>query len=131
MRSRLPGQGRLLLAGLFMMLGGWLPWVYTHLGPVSGAVGGGLWVFYAGFLALAGGMVPGRLAKIIVVQAVACGAVGLGLVLWQVGYLLSLVGAEGWLPGPGLVLSAFGGVLCRLAARQVATAVREQGVPAL
>ncbi len=104
-----------------MALGGFLPWVYTHLGSMSGAVGAGLWVFYAGLLALAGGLVPAhRLRTVIVVQSVLCGLVALGLPVWQVVYMLSLVGLQGWMPGPGLVLSAFGGVLCLLAARQLA-----------
>ena len=122
MRSRrAPGQGRLLLAAGMMVLGGFLPWVYTYAGPVSGAVGAGLWVFYAGLVALAGGMVPAaRLRTVIIAQSVVCGLVALGLTLWQVVHVLSLVGLQGWMPGPGLVLSAFGGVLCLLAARQLA-----------
>ncbi|WP_202864995.1 hypothetical protein [Serinicoccus sediminis] len=121
MRSRrAPGQGRLLLAAGMMILGGFLPWVYTYAGPVSGAVGGGLWVFYAGLIALAGGMVPAaRLRTVIIAQSVVCGVVALGLTLWQVVHALSLVGLQGWMPGPGLVLSGFGGVLCLLAARQL------------
>ena len=121
MRSRrAPGQGRLLLAAGMMALGGFLPWVYTHLGPVSGAVGAGLWVFYAGLLALAGGLLPAaRLRTLVIGQALLCGAVGVGLPVWQVVSLLSRVGLQGWMPGPGLVLSAFGGVLCLLAARQL------------
>lgn len=104
-----------------MILGGFLPWVYTHLGSVSGAVGAGLWVFYAGLLALAGGLVPAhRLQMLLVIQSVVCGVVGLGLPIWQLVSLVSRVGFEGWMPGPGLVLSAFGGVLCLLAARQLA-----------
>ncbi|WP_139722402.1 hypothetical protein [Serinicoccus chungangensis] len=121
MRSRrAPGQGRLLLAAGMMVLGGFLPWVYTYVGPVSGAVGAGLWVFYAGLLAFAGGMVPAvRLRGLVVAQSVVCAVVALGLPLWQVVHLLRLLGLEGWMPGPGLVLSAFGGVLCLLAARQL------------
>lgn len=122
MRTRLPGQGRLLLAAGMMILGGWLPWVYTQLGPVSGAVGGGLWVFYAGLVVLAGGLLPGHLRTLIVVQSILCGALAVGLVIWQVVHLLSLVGTGGWLPGPGLVLSGFGGILCLIAARQVSAA---------
>ena len=121
MRSRrAPGQGRLLLAAGMMVLGGFLPWVYTSFGTVSGAVGAGLWVFYAGLVALAGGMVPAaRLRTVIIAQSVVCGVVALGLTLWQVVHALSLVGLQGWMPGPGLVLSGFGGVLCLLAARQL------------
>lgn len=129
MRSRrAPGQGRLLLAAGMLVLGGFLPWVYTYAGPVSGAVGAGLWVFYAGMLALAGGLVPAhRLRMVILVQSVLCGLVALGLPLWQVVHLVRLVGFQGWLPGPGLVLSAFGGVLCLLAARQLSEVRPAQG----
>ena len=52
----------MLVAGAMMGFGGWLPWVYTEAGRVViGAVGGGLWVFYAGLIVLAGGMLPPRL----------------------------------------------------------------------
>ncbi|WP_202816581.1 hypothetical protein [Serinicoccus hydrothermalis] len=121
MRSRrAPGQGRLLLAAGMMALGGFLPWLYTHVGTLSGAIGGGLWVFYAGLLALAGGLLPaGRWRTVIVAQSLLCGVVAVGLPVWQVVRMLSWVGFQGWMPGPGLVLSAFGGVLCLLAARQL------------
>lgn len=108
-----------MAAGAFMALGGWLPWLYTNVGAVSGAVGGGLWVFYVAMLAFAGGLVPPTLRKLASVQALICGVVGIGLPVWQVVHVLRLVGTEGWLPGPGLVMSAFGGVLALIAARQL------------
>lgn len=129
MRRRLPGQPRLLGAGAFMVLGGWLPWLYTELGTVSGAVGlsrtlvlgvaPGLWVFYFGLLAVAGGILPPRLRTAAAVQGLIAGVVGLVLPLWQAAMLWSLVGTEGWLPGPGLVMSAFGGLLALMSARQL------------
>lgn len=137
MRRRPPGQMRLLGAGAFMALGGWLPWLYTGLGTVSGAVGlsrtlvlgvaPGLWVFYFALLAVAGGILPPRLRAAAVVQGFVAGAVGLLLPVWQAVQLLRLVGTEGWLPGPGLVLSAFGGILALTAARQL---MRAEPVPA-
>lgn len=108
-----------------MALGGWLPWVYTQVGPVSGAVGAGLWVFYVSLLALAAGILPPRLRILMVVQALVSGVVAIALPVWQVVHVLGLVGTEGWLPGPGLVLSAAGGVLALVAARQLL-----RGVPA-
>lgn len=104
-----------------MGFGGWLPWVYTEAGPVIiGAVGGGLWVFYAGLIVLAGGMLPPRLRMAAVVQGVLGGLVGIGIPVWQVLHLWGLVRMEGWAPAPGLVLSAFGGVLALVAAAQLA-----------
>lgn len=122
----MPGQMRLLAAGAFMALGGWLPWVYTQAGVVIiGAVGAGLWVFYAGLLAIAGGLLPASLRVMAMVQAALVGLVAIGLPLWQVVHLYRLVGFEGWAPGPGLVLSAFGGVLALMASLQLARAGHE------
>ncbi|MFK5690889.1 hypothetical protein ACI3EY_14610 [Ornithinimicrobium sp. LYQ92] len=118
-QRRAPGQLRLLAAGAFMALGGWLPWVYTQAGAVSGAVGGGLWVFYVGMLAIAGALLPPRLHRVAMVQAALSAVVAIVLPVWQVVHVLQLVGVQGWLPGPGLVLSAFGGVLALIAARQL------------
>lgn len=119
MRTKLPGQWRLLGAGLLMAVGGFLPWVYTHLGSVSGAVGGGLWVFYLSMLALAAFFLPPRLRLMALGQAVISGVVGVVLPLWQVFHVWNLVGFGGWLPGPGVVMSLFGGVLALIAAKQL------------
>ena len=112
-----PGRGRLLLATGMALLGGFLPWMYTGLGSVSGARGAGLWVAYAAMLGLAGALLPFRRAA--AVQAWVMGAVALALPLWQVVHLASLVGFAGWMPGPGLVMSAGAGVLALLAGRQL------------
>lgn len=125
MRPRTPGRGRLLLASVLLILGGWLPWLYTGAGPVSGIRGAGLWVFYAGLLALAGALLPARLAVAAMVQSVLCAAVALVFPVWQVARVLGLVGTQGWLPGPGLVLTFTGGVLCLFAARDLIGARRE------
>lgn len=128
---------RLLGAGALMALGGWLPWLYTELGTVSGAVGltrtnvlgvaPGLWVFYFALLAVAAGVLPPRLRVAMILQGVVAGLVGLALPVWQVVQMLSLVGTQGWMPGPGLVLSGFGGILALTAVRQL---LRAEPVPA-
>ncbi|MGB6003170.1 MAG: hypothetical protein WBG36_00945 [Ornithinimicrobium sp.] len=119
MSKRPSGQRRLLLASVALILGGWLPWLYTGVGAISGARGAGLWVFYAGLLALAGALLPPRFGLAALVQAVVVALVAMGLPLWQVWRVLNLVGTQGWLPGPGLVMSFFGGVLCALAVRDL------------
>ena len=119
MQKRLSGQRRLLLASLLLIFGGWLPWLYTGVGTISGARGAGLWVFYAGLLALAGGLLGPRWATLSLVQGALVAVVAMVLPLWQVVRMLSLVGTQGWLPGPGLVMSFFGGVLCAIAAKDL------------
>ncbi|HKJ11449.1 MAG TPA: hypothetical protein VJ976_03565 [Ornithinimicrobium sp.] len=119
MGKRASGQRRLLVASLLLVFGGWLPWLYTGVGTVSGARGAGLWVFYAGLLALAGALLPPRFSTASLVQALVVAAAGMALPAWQVARMLALVGMQGWLPGPGLVMSFFGGVLCALAARDL------------
>jgi hypothetical protein len=99
------------------LLGGFLPWMYTGLGSISGARGAGLWVAYVAMLGLAGALLPFRRAA--AVQAWVMGTVALVLPLWQVVHLVNLVGFSGWLPGPGLVMSAGAGVLALLAGRQL------------
>ncbi|MGB5951209.1 MAG: hypothetical protein WBG57_01710, partial [Ornithinimicrobium sp.] len=101
MRRRGSGQRRLMLASLALILGGWLPWLYTGAGTISGARGAGLWVFYAGILSLASGLLPPRFSTLSMVQALIVAVVAIALPLWQVGRVLSLVGMQGWLPGPG------------------------------
>ena len=98
-------------------LGAFLPWVYTGVGAVSGARGAGLWVFYAATLGLAGALVPSR--GLAAVQAAVLALAAVGLAVWQVVHLLSLVGLQGWLPGPGLVLVLAGGLLAGKAARSL------------
>lgn len=118
-RRRAPGQRRLLLASVLLILGGWLPWLYTGVGPVSGIRGAGLWIFYAGLLALAGALLPGRFSMLALVQAVIVAVPAIVLPVWQLLRVLSLVGTQGWLPGPGLVMTFAGGVLCAIAARDL------------
>ena len=108
------GQRPLLGASAMVALGAFLPWVYTGLGPVSGARGAGLYVFYAATLGLAGALVS--LRWVAVVQAALLAAAAVGLALWQVVHLVTLVGFSGWVPGPGLVLVFGGGLLAGKAA---------------
>jgi hypothetical protein len=109
-----PARKALGGAVLMVMLGSFLPWVDTAAGSVSGARGAGLWTFYAAMLGLAGALVPAR--RVAAVQAGLLGLVAVALPLWQVVHLLRLVGTEGWMPGPGLVLVLGGGVLAGTAA---------------
>jgi hypothetical protein len=108
------GQRRLLGAASMAGLGAFLPWIYTGVGAVSGARGAGLWVFYAATLGLAGALVPMR--RLAAVQGAVLAVVAVGLTGWQLLHMLSLVGLQGWLPGPGLVLCLGGGLLAGRAA---------------
>lgn len=116
----MPGQGRLLGAAAMIVLGALLPWLLTPAGPVSGLRGPGVWTLYAGLLALAGGLVPRR--GLAAAQGALVGLVAVGLPTWQAVHVLRLVGTEGWTPGPGLVMTAGGGVLALVAAAQLARA---------
>lgn len=103
------------------MVGGALPWLYSPVGPISGLRGAGLWIFYVGLLALAGALLPPRFRLAALVQALIVAAVAIALPVWQVGRVVSLVGFAGWAPGPGLVMTFGGGVLCAIAARDLYT----------
>ncbi|GAB3263283.1 hypothetical protein GCM10027425_27660 [Alteromonas gracilis] len=104
-----------------VVIGSFLPWIYTALEYISGARGGGLWTFYAAMLGLAGAIVPWRRAAIV--QALILAVVAVGISTWQLVRAVSLLGLEGgWLPGPGLVLVFGGGVLAAVSARRIAAA---------
>lgn len=100
-----------------VLFGSFLPWIDTAVGSVSGARGAGLWTFYAAMVGLAGALIPWR--RVAAVQAMIFAAVALLVPTWQVVHLLSLVGTEGWVPGPGIVLVLGGGVLAATAALQL------------
>lgn len=100
-----------------VLLGAWLPWMYTGLGAVAGVRGAGLWTMYAAVLGLAGAII--RKPRLAALHATALAVVAVALPAWQVVHLLSLVGFEGWMPGPGLVLTLGGGVLAATAARSL------------
>ncbi|MFP5253166.1 MAG: hypothetical protein ACLGH4_05170 [Actinomycetes bacterium] len=118
-RRRGRSSRRLLGAALLVLVGAWMPWIYTGLGSVAGVRGAGLWTMYAAVLGLAGAII--RRPRLAAVHAAALAVVAVGLTLWQVVHLLSLVGFEGWMPGPGLVLTLGGGVLAAAAARSLWT----------
>lgn len=105
----------LLGVAALLMVGAFLPWLYTPLGEVSGFRGPGQWTFYVGLLALAGGIV--RRPRLAAAQGVIAGVVAVALPVWQVVHVLTLVGTQGWYPGPGLVFCFGGGVLALNAAR--------------
>lgn len=113
-RARVPGRGRVAGAVALVAVGSFMPWIDTALGNVSGARGAGLWTFYAAMLGLAGVLAPKLI--LLVVQAAVLAAAAVVLPLWQVVHLVSLVGMEGWRPGPGLVLVLGGGVLAAVGA---------------
>jgi len=112
-----PAKRRLAGAVAMVAFGSFLPWIDTAVGSVSGARGAGLWTFYAAMLGLAGALVPMR--RVAAVQAAIFAAVALLVPAWQVVHLLNLVGTDGWIPGPGLLLVAGGGVLAAIAAAQL------------
>lgn len=112
-----PAKRRLAGAVAMVLFGSFLPWIDTAVGSVSGARGAGLWTFYAAMLGLAGALIP--LRRVAAVQAAIFAAVALLVPVWQVVHLLDLVGTDGWVPGPGLVLVVGGGVLAATAAVQL------------
>lgn len=110
-----PQRKRLGLAVLMVVVGSFLPWIDTAIGAVSGARGPGLWTFYAAMLGLAGMLVPRR--RIAGVQAAVMAVVCVVLPTWQLFRALDLLGTQGWVPGPGVVLVFGGGVLAGAVAR--------------
>ncbi|GAA1156067.1 hypothetical protein [Ornithinicoccus hortensis] len=119
-RRKMPGQWRLLAASAMMLVGAFLPWLYTPAGPVSGMQGPGMWTATFGMIALAGALVPVR--RLAAWQALASAAIALALPVWQFVHVFGKVGMQGWMPGPGLVLTFASGVLCAVAARQLFSA---------
>jgi len=100
-----------------VLLGAFLPWIYTGVGSVAGIRGAGLWTMYAAVLGVAGAIIRRR--RLAAAHATALAVVAVVLPAWQVVHLLSLVGFVGWMPGPGLVLTLGGGVLAATAARSL------------
>lgn len=114
------GSGGMILGGLLMVVGSPMPWVSTPVGHLSGLAGPGLWVLCAGFIAIAGALLPYR--RVALAHALVPGAAILVLVVWQLLRLVQLsASTDSWgklLPGIGLVLVAGGAVvLLRSAAR--------------
>ena len=110
-------QKRLLGGSVMILVGAFLPWLYTPLGNFTGMNGPGLWTATVGMLALAGALVP--LRKLAIGQALIAAAVAMVIPVWQLWHMFSLVGMAGWTPGPGLLLTFVGGLLCGIAAWQL------------
>jgi len=108
-----PGSIGMLVGGLLAVVGSMLPWVVTPLGSLSGLAGPGLWSLSAGFLAVAGALLPYR--WVALVHSLLPGLAVAAIVVWQVARLLYLsAGTDSWgklLPGIGLVMVAGGAVV--------------------
>lgn len=116
-RRKMPGQMRLLAASAMIIVGAFLPWLYTPVGTITGMRGPGLWTATVGVLALAGALVPVRILAML--QAAAAAVLCVVLPVWQFLNVFTKVGMAGWMPGPGLVLTLAGGVLAGVAAWQL------------
>jgi hypothetical protein len=103
----------MIIGGLITVVGSLLPWVMTPLGSLSGTAGPGLWTLSAGFIAVAGGLMPSR--KLAIGHSLVPGFAVAAIVAWQVARLLQLSATtDSWgqlLPGMGLVMAAGGAVI--------------------
>lgn len=104
-----PARKRLIAAVVLVMLGSFLPWLYAVGQAQSGALGPGLWSFYGAMLGIAAILLPWR--RVGAGHAAVMAAICLGLPAWQLVHVIGLVGFSGWMPGPGLVMVAFGGII--------------------
>lgn len=114
----------MLVGGLIIVVGSLLPWVTTPLGSLSGTAGPGLWTLSAGFIAIAGALLPYR--KVAIAHCLLPGFIAAAIVIWQVARLAYLsASADAWgqlIPGMGLVMAAGGAViLLRTGFRLVST----------
>ncbi|MFY1633295.1 hypothetical protein ACN27F_08425 [Solwaraspora sp. WMMB335] len=107
------GSLGMIVGGLLALVGSLLPWVITPFGPLSGTAGPGLWTLSAGFIAVAGALLPYR--KVAVAHCLVPGLAVAVIVGWQLARLVYLSSATGgWgqlLPGIGLVMVAGGAVV--------------------
>lgn len=119
-----PGSAGMLVAGVLLVVGSMLPWVTTPFGALSGMAGPGLWVLSAGFVAIAGALLPFR--KVALAHCLVAGVGIAALVAWQVARLVQFSAATGdWgqlLPGMGLVMAAGGAVVALRTAYRMAFA---------
>lgn len=125
-RSRVfhAGSAGMLVGGLIVLVGSFLPWVMTPFGSLSGTDGPGLLTLSAGFIAVAGALLPYR--RVAIAHALVAGLGIAVIVVWQVVRLVHLSAVtEAWgqlLPGMGLVMAAGAAViLLRTGRRLVAT----------
>ena len=83
----------MLVGGVITVVGSLLPWVTTPFGSLSGMVGPGLWTLCAGFIAIAGALMPNR--RIAIAHCLVPGlAVGI-IAAWQVAQLLYITATTG------------------------------------
>lgn len=103
----------MIVAGLLTIVGSLLPWVMTPFGSLSGTAGPGLWTLSAGFIAIAGAVLPFR--KVAIVHCLGPGVAIAAIALWQVARLVQVSATTGaWgqvLPGMGLVMAAGGAAI--------------------
>jgi hypothetical protein len=103
----------MILGGMLSLVGSLLPWVITPFGSLSGTAGPGLWTLSAGFIAVAGALLPYRMVAIG--HCLLAGVSVAAIVVWQLGrlaYLSSTTDSWGQLmPGIGIVMVAGGAVI--------------------
>jgi hypothetical protein len=114
----------MLVGGLLAAVGSLLPWVMTPFGSLYGTGGPGLWTLSAGFLAIAGALLPYR--RLAIAHCLLPGLTVAAIAAWQVARLIQLSATVGtWgqlLPGMGLVMVAGAAVvLLRTSYRLIAT----------
>jgi hypothetical protein len=114
----------MLVGGLIVAVGSLLPWAMTPLGSISGTAGPGLWTLCAGFIAIAGALLPYR--RVALAHALGPGIAVAAIAGWQVARLIELsASTNAWgqlLPGMGLVMVGGGAVILLRAARRIWTA---------
>ncbi len=103
----------MLVGGLVAIVGSLLPWVSTPFGSLYGTGGPGLWTLSAGFLAVAGALMP--MPRLALVHAAGAGLAIAVIVVWQVARLIDLsASTDSWgqlLPSIGLVMAAGAAVI--------------------
>lgn len=103
----------MILGGLLALVGSLLPWVITPFGSLSGAAGPGLWTLSAGFIAVAGALLPYR--KVAIAHSLLPGLAVAAIVGWQLARLIQLSATtDSWgqlMPGIGMVMAAGGAVI--------------------
>lgn len=103
----------MLLGGVIAVVGSLLPWVSTPLISLYGTGGPGLWTLSAGFLAIAGALIP--MPRLALAHAAIPGlAIGV-IVVWQIARIVEISATtDSWgklLPGMGLILAAGAAVI--------------------
>lgn len=132
-RSRVWHRGSLgmLVGGLIMVVGSVLPWVSTPLGSLPGTAGPGLWTLCAGFVAIAGALIPIR--WVAIAHALLSGVAVTGIVVWQLARLIEIsASTDSWgqlLPGMGLVMAAGGAVVLLRTGRRLVGSTAADGPP--